>query len=88
MEMMISVSPKTTATKKLKPQNEPACRNCTKSTHLAEPPALQRTPHADHVEELVTGTSDAKAPPVNRRIQTRSQLDVDPKVETIADPHR
>ena len=32
--------------------------------HLAEPPALPSTPHADQVAEFVTGTPDAKAPPV------------------------
>ena len=36
--------------------------------HLVEPPALPKTPHGDHVAELVTGTSDAEAPPVDRRI--------------------
>ena len=39
--------------------------------HLAEAPALPWTPHANHVAELVTGTSDAKAPPVDWMIQTK-----------------
>ena len=51
------------------------------SMHLAEPPALQRTPHAGLVAKLVTGIPDAIAPPVDRRIQTRSHPDVDPMVE-------
>ena len=54
--------------------------------HLAGPPALPRTPHADHVAELATGTSDAKAPPVDRRIQTRSHPDMGPKVEYKSRP--
>ena len=54
--------------------------------HLAEPPTLPRTPHADHVAELVTGTPDAKAPPVDRRIQTRSHPDRVPKVENKSRP--
>ena len=54
---------------------------------MAEPPALPRSLHADHVAELVTGTSDAKAPPVDRRIQTRSNIDMGSRVETKADPH-
>ena len=37
--------------------------------YLAEPSVLPRTPYADHVAELVTVTSDAKGPPVDRRIQ-------------------
>ena len=49
--------------------------------HLAEPSFLPRTPHADHVAELATGTSDVKAHPVDRRIQTKSHPDVDPKME-------
>ena len=49
--------------------------------HLAEPPVLPRIPHTDHVTQLGTGISDAKAPPVDRRIQARVQPDVDPKVE-------
>ena len=36
--------------------------------HLAEPPALPRAPYADHVAELITGTSDTEAPPEDRRI--------------------
>ena len=48
--------------------------------HLAEIPALPRTPHADHVAELVTGMPDAKVPPIDRKIQTRSQPDMHPKV--------
>ena len=36
--------------------------------HLAESPVLPRTSHADHVAELVTGTSGAEASPVDRRI--------------------
>ena len=44
--------------------------------HLAEPPALARTPHTDHMRELVTGTSDTEAPPVDRRIQARSHPNV------------
>ena len=40
--------------------------------HLAELPALPRTPHANLVAELVTDMSDAKAPLVDRRIQTKS----------------
>ena len=54
--------------------------------HLTEPPALPRTPHADHVAELVTGMSDAEVPPVNRRIQRRSHPDVDSKVENKSIP--
>ena len=56
------------------------------SMHLAEPPALPRTPHANHVAELVTEISDAKAPPVDRRIQTRSHPVVGPKVENKRRP--
>ena len=54
--------------------------------HLAEPPALPVTPHANHVAELVTGTPDAKTPPVDRRIKTRSHPDVGPKVENKSRP--
>ena len=53
---------------------------------LAEPPALPRTPHDDHVAELVTGMTDAEAPPVDRRIQTRSHPDVDPRAENKSRP--
>ena len=49
--------------------------------HLAEPPVLPGTLHANDVAELVTGTSDAKAPPVSRRVHTRSHPDVDPNME-------
>ena len=49
--------------------------------HLAEPSALPRTLHANHVAELVTGTSDAKAPTVDRRIETGRHPYIDPKVE-------
>ena len=52
--------------------------------HLAEPPVLPGTPHADHVAELVTGT--AKAPPIDQRIQTRSYPDVGPKVGNKSRP--
>ena len=41
------------------------------SMHLAEPPALPRTPHANHVAKLVIEMRDAEAPPVDRRIQTK-----------------
>ena len=54
--------------------------------HLVEPPALSRTPHANHVAELVTGMPDAKAPPVDRRIQTRSLENMGPKVESKSRP--
>ena len=49
--------------------------------YLEEPPALPRTPHANYVAKLVTGTADAKVPPIDRKIQTRSHPDVDPRVE-------
>ena len=54
--------------------------------HQAEPPALPRTPHGNHVAELATGTSDVEAPPVDGRIQTRSHPDVGPKVESKCRP--
>ena len=54
--------------------------------HLTEPPALPRTPHANHVAQLVTWMSDDEATPVDRRIQTRSYPDVDPKVENKSRP--
>ena len=49
--------------------------------HLVEPFALLRTPHANHMVKLVIGMPDAKAPPVDRRIQTGSHPDVDTMVE-------
>ena len=49
--------------------------------HLAEPPTLPRTPHANHVAKLVIGKPDAKAPLVDRRIQARSHPDIDLMVE-------
>ena len=49
--------------------------------HLVEPFALPRTPHANHMVKLVIGMPDARAPPVDRRIQTRSHPDVDTMVE-------
>ena len=54
--------------------------------HLAEPPALPRTPHANLVAKLVTGMPDAKAPLVDRRIQTRSHPDMDTMVENKSRP--
>ena len=54
--------------------------------HLAEPPALPRTPHADHAEKLVIGMPDAKAPLVERSIQTSSHPAVDPMVENKSRP--
>ena len=54
--------------------------------HLTEPPALQRNPPANHVAEFVTGTSDSKAPPVDRKIQARSHPDMIPKVEKKSIP--
>ena len=54
--------------------------------HLAESPALPRTPHADLMAKLVTGKPDAEAPPVYRRIQTRSHPDMDPMVEIKSRP--
>ena len=49
--------------------------------HLAEPSVLPRTPCANLVAKLVTGMPDSKAPPVDRRIQTRSHPDMDTMVE-------
>ena len=86
MEPMTSVSSTTTATKNFTPQTNMHVGIALSPMHLAEPPALPRTPHANHVAELVTGTSDAEAPPVNRRIQTRSYPDIDPKVENKSRP--
>ena len=54
--------------------------------HWAEPPALPRTPHANHVVKLVIGMPDAEASPVDRRIQTRCHPDVDPMVENKSRP--
>ena len=54
--------------------------------HLAEPPALPRTSHANHMAELVTEMSDVEEPLVNRRIQTRSHPDVVQKVESKSGP--
>ena len=54
--------------------------------HLADLPALPRTLHANLVAKLVTGMPDAKAPPVDRRIQTRSHPDMDPRVEKKSKP--
>ena len=54
--------------------------------HLAEPPALPRTPHANVVAKLVTGMSDAEAPSVDRWIQTRSHADMDTMVENKSRP--
>ena len=56
------------------------------SMHLAEPPALPRTPHADHMAKLVTGMPDDEVPPIDRKIQTRSHPDMDPKVENTSRP--
>ena len=54
--------------------------------HVAQPPALPRTPHVNLVVKLVTGMPDAEPPPVDRTIQTRSQPDVDPMVENKSRP--
>ena len=44
---------------------------------LAEPPVLPRILHVDLVAKLVTEMPDAKAPPVDRRIQTKADHSVD-----------
>ena len=54
--------------------------------HLAEPPALPRTQHAGLVAKLGIGIPGAKAPPVDRRIQTRSHADMDTMVENKSRP--
>ena len=54
--------------------------------HLAETPALLRTPHADLVAKLITGMPDPEAPPVDRKIQTRSNPDMDPMAESKCRP--
>ena len=54
--------------------------------HLTEPPAMPRTPHTNHVAELATGTSDAKALLVNRMIQSRSHPDMGTRVENKSRP--
>ena len=54
--------------------------------HLAELPALPRTPHANHVAKLVIGMPDAKTSPIGKRIQTRSHPDVDPMVKNKSRP--
>ena len=56
------------------------------STYLAEPHALSRTPHTDHVAKLVTGMPDAEVPPVDRKTQTGSHPDVDLKLENKSRP--
>ena len=85
MESTTSVLPTITATKS-SPTTGMHVGIALSPMCLAEPPALPRTPHADHVAELAATTSDAKAPLVDRRIQTRSHPDVDPKVENKSRP--
>ena len=55
--------------------------------HLAEPPALPRTPHANHVAELITGMSDADSPLVDRKIQSEATLTLAQRCKTKVDPH-
>ena len=71
----------------LNPQKQHACRNCTKSHAPGRTSNLPRTSHANHVAELVTGMSHTEAPPVDRRIQTRSHPDMGPKVESKSMTH-
>ena len=76
----LSLTPNSRNRKNQNPRTNMHVGTAENPMHLAEPPALPRTPHVNFVAKLVIGMPDAKAPLVDRRIQTKNHPDVDPMV--------